>query len=223
MSDERDELWKEYAESPTPELREKIILANMKLVYQIVNRMRRFGFWTYISKDDLQSAGTRALIQCVDSFKPTKNTYFAGYAYPAIKTAVAREVAFIRGQKYDRESKSYYPIKSPETTDGLTGKRIACHRDKRTRQDRLDVFREACRGLSIKDRLLLIDYFYEDKTIADIAAEHGLTKQRIHQKLHKILNRIRKHWTVDPEAAGSSPVILAAVGNTEIPRKNRHF
>jgi RNA polymerase sigma factor for flagellar operon FliA len=80
-------LSKRYAETRSPELRERLILQYQPLVKYVV---RRLGYPTdsVMDYDDLVSHGTIGLIEAVERFDPERGTPFKAYAVARIKGAV---------------------------------------------------------------------------------------------------------------------------------------
>ncbi len=59
------------------------------------------------------------------------------------------------------------------------------------RSERLDFMREALKGLNQVERLLMINYYYNDQTMKEIADTLGLSESRISQMHSKIITRLR--------------------------------
>ncbi len=73
------DLWKQYLSTRSPDLREKLVLQSVPLVYYILNRL---GL-NYQGSDeyaDLANQGLMGLIEAVDHFDPAYETQFSTYA-----------------------------------------------------------------------------------------------------------------------------------------------
>lgn len=73
------DLWKQYLTTRSPELREKLVLQSVPLVYYILNRL---GLNCEGSDEypDLANQGILGLIDAVDHFDPVYETQFSTYA-----------------------------------------------------------------------------------------------------------------------------------------------
>jgi RNA polymerase sigma factor FliA len=57
--------------------------------------------------------------------------------------------------------------------------------------DQLDVLRMVCRGLSKRERLIVIGYYFENDTLAEIARQLALSEARVSQMHSQIIERLR--------------------------------
>jgi RNA polymerase sigma factor for flagellar operon FliA len=55
---------------------------------------------------------------------------------------------------------------------------------------------ESISKFSERDQKLLIDYYFEEKTQEELAAEHGVTDTRIHQRLKAMIEKLRQQLTI---------------------------
>lgn len=77
-NDETINLVAKYQETKDIEIRNKIILGNIRLVYKVAHKFRRslsHGF------DDLVSEGIMGLIDCIEKFDTENHKVFGNYAY----------------------------------------------------------------------------------------------------------------------------------------------
>lgn len=81
------EMWKSYAETKSPMIREKLILEYSPLVKFVAGRLSIY-FGSYVEYDDLVSFGVFGLIDAIDKFDVTKGVKFETYASLRIRGAV---------------------------------------------------------------------------------------------------------------------------------------
>ncbi len=84
-------LWAEFTQTPTPRLREQLVLAYLGLVKYVSGRLA-IGLPTFVELEDLFGAGLLGLMQAVDKFDPTRNIKFETYAVPRIRGAMLDEL-----------------------------------------------------------------------------------------------------------------------------------
>jgi RNA polymerase sigma factor for flagellar operon FliA len=76
---EREDLWKQYAETCDPALREEIIVQNVPLVRYVLGRLTIPALDAEVY-EDLVSQGILGLIDAVDRFEPERGLRFSTYA-----------------------------------------------------------------------------------------------------------------------------------------------
>ncbi|HHV97753.1 MAG TPA: FliA/WhiG family RNA polymerase sigma factor [Clostridiaceae bacterium] len=89
--EEQSRLWKIYAETKDPKIREKLILEYLHLVKYIAGRMNIY-FASNIEYDDLVSFGVIGLIDAIDKFDINKGVKFETYASLRIRGAIIDSV-----------------------------------------------------------------------------------------------------------------------------------
>ncbi len=89
--EEQSRLWKIYAETKDPKIREKLILEYLHLVKYIAGRMNIY-FASNIEYDDLVSFGVLGLIDAIDKFDINKGVKFETYASLRIRGAIIDSV-----------------------------------------------------------------------------------------------------------------------------------
>lgn len=83
----------------------------------------------------------------------------------------------------------------PDERDGYLSRRAAPDE----RLARRDVWRSVSRGLSPKERLLLILYYMEGLTMEETGRSLGLTESRVSQLHSNLLKRLRSRYAGNPE------------------------
>ncbi len=88
---EKEKLWQEYHENPTPELRETIIVEYAPLVKLVAGRLSMYLGYN-VEFDDLVSYGVFGLIDAIDKFDITKDVKFETYASLRIRGAILDQI-----------------------------------------------------------------------------------------------------------------------------------
>ena len=86
-----DKLWSEYQKKPTPEIRERLILAYAQLVKLVAGRLSMY-LGHNVEYDDLVSYGIFGLIDAIDKFDMDKNVKFETYASLRIRGAILDQI-----------------------------------------------------------------------------------------------------------------------------------
>lgn len=87
----RNDLWKEYARTKNPELREKLIIEYAGLVKIIAGRLGMYLGYT-VEYDDLVGYGIFGLIDAIDKFELTKGVKFETYASLRIRGSILDQI-----------------------------------------------------------------------------------------------------------------------------------
>jgi len=83
----RNEIWKNYASSKSPELKEQIVLEHIYLVQRIANKVAAY-LPPHISRDDLNSNGIFGLLEAVERYNPDWGVPFPAFASKRIRGAI---------------------------------------------------------------------------------------------------------------------------------------
>ena len=123
MDDEqKNKLWKEYGESRSPEIREKLILEYAPLVKLVAGRLSMYlGF--NVEYDDLVGYGIFGLIDAIDKFDLMKDVKFETYASLRIRGAILdqiRKMDWIPRTVRQRQKKIDAAIRDIERDTGHT-------------------------------------------------------------------------------------------------------
>jgi RNA polymerase sigma factor for flagellar operon FliA len=81
------QLWRQYAESRDPAIRETLITENAYLIKYVAGRLNIY-FGANLEYDDLLSFGVFGLIDAIDKFDPNKGVKFETYASLRIRGAI---------------------------------------------------------------------------------------------------------------------------------------
>ena len=84
---DKQKLWETYRKSPTPEMREQIILEYAPLVKVVAGRLSMYLGYN-VEYEDLVSYGIFGLIDAIDKFDMQKDVKFETYASLRIRGAI---------------------------------------------------------------------------------------------------------------------------------------
>ena len=84
---EHQNLWKQYAQTKDPQIREILIVENAYLIKYVAGRLNIY-FSANFEYDDLVSFGVFGLIDAIDKFDPNKGVKFETYASLRIRGAI---------------------------------------------------------------------------------------------------------------------------------------
>ena len=87
----KKKLWEDYADTKSPEIREKIILEYAPLVKVVAGRLSMYLGYN-VEYDDLVSSGTFGLIDAIDKFDCLKDVKFETYASLRIRGAILDQI-----------------------------------------------------------------------------------------------------------------------------------
>ena len=98
---EQKKLFNEYRVTKDPVIREKLILANLRLVPYVA---REYYAYSGYSQEDLESAGYEELVRLIDKFDLSRGAKFSTFAVKSLLGAMQNEVrnsTNIPGNRYD--------------------------------------------------------------------------------------------------------------------------
>jgi len=144
--------------------------------------------------DDLVQEGYLGLIEAAKRFKEEKEVKFLTYggwwagAYMKryLRKEMTRESYIVRWEQEDGEDCDFDPFYKIESPDPLPDD--LCYRE-----EMISLLRKALVSLSRKDITLLYAYFWEDKTLYEIADELKISAEAVRQRIHKALDCLRRH------------------------------
>ena len=88
---DKQKLWETYRKSPTPEMREQIILEYAPLVKVVAGRLSMYLGYN-VEYEDLVSYGIFGLIDAIDKFDMQKDVKFETYASLRIRAAILDQI-----------------------------------------------------------------------------------------------------------------------------------
>jgi len=145
--------------------------------------------------DDLVQEGYLGLIEAEKRFRKEKKVKFLTYggwwadAYMKqyLRREAARENHIVRWEptegEEDYDFDPFYKIESPDPLPD----------DLYCREEMISLLRKALVSLPRRDITLLYAYFWEDKTLYEIADELKISAEAVRQRVHKALDRLCRH------------------------------
>ena len=165
----------------------QIIRANLRLVVSIVKR--------YVTNDDqlfdLISEGNQSLMQAAEKFDYTRGFKFSTYATWAIKKNHARTYA-VEMKRRDR-----FRTGPDELLHDEPEHRADPQQQLRDQQEREAQVGKILRRLPVRERQIIVSRFglargEEPKTLKEVGAQFGVSKERIRQLEIRALNELRE-------------------------------
>ncbi|GJM43976.1 MAG: RNA polymerase sigma factor WhiG [Gemmatimonadota bacterium] len=90
-SENAEHLWKDYRNTRSPEIREKLVLRYVSLVKYVAGRLA-IGLPPSVQADDLISSGILGLMDAIDKYDLERDTRFETYAVTRIRGAILDEL-----------------------------------------------------------------------------------------------------------------------------------
>jgi len=91
MLKEISDLWKQYKDTNSPDLREKLIVSYLPLVKYVLGRISLY-LPPHLDSEDLTISGVIGLIKSVEEFDLSRNIEFTTFAVPRIRGAILDEL-----------------------------------------------------------------------------------------------------------------------------------
>jgi RNA polymerase sigma factor for flagellar operon FliA len=192
------------ASSPTMNA---LIVAHLFVVRHIAVRLKR-RLPAQIQLSELIAVGYLALRLLAPRFHTRHGVPFEAYIRPRIHGAMVdylraesplsrRELRELRAQRLETESPLIAPVRlvpldeaRGDVPDPDPGPEV------RARQaERRVILRRAIRTLGRRDRKILIGYYFEDRTLADIGTDHHIGESRVSQLRTAALHTLRRAMT----------------------------
>lgn len=203
-----DTLWSRYRATPTADVRNALACHYLPFVERIARQV-----WSTLPNGapdqlDLVANGVFGLLASLERFDPDRKCKFETFAAVRVRGAMLdylREIDWaprlVRQKQAAGEEVDVPALLSLH--DAKTGRQannralVEVLSDRRTppasdRVDRIEFLRAACRGLNTRERLIVIGYYFESRTFAEIGAELGVSESRISQMHSAIVPRLRK-------------------------------
>ncbi len=175
-------------------IRERIIDANMGLVFDLLGRNR----FKNVDFDELRSEGLMALLRASDTYNPWSGFRFSTYACNSILRSFSR-VAVMESKRRHLWANSFEPSMEPvdlfkeKRSDhlGLLGERLS------------ELMNDKSAGLSENERYVLSQRFpfkpNEHKaTLVKVGEAMKISKERVRQIQESALSKLRQLLSMDP-------------------------
>jgi len=176
------------------EIRERLVDANLGLVYELIRRSR----FTNVDNDDLVSDGLYALLQAAEAFNPWKGYRFSTYACNAILRAFVRR-SMAETKRRNHAPASFDPLL--ESGDTMAEQRES---DSALYAERLSrLIDEGGADISETERFVLARRFpmtrnRKRSTLEEIGRAISVSKERVRQIQNGALEKLREAMEADP-------------------------
>ncbi|MCF8240172.1 MAG: sigma-70 family RNA polymerase sigma factor [Melioribacteraceae bacterium] len=212
------QIWFEYKENPTVELKKQIILNYVKLVHYVIHNSKLINLDVVDERDYFQF-GIEGLNEAIDRFDPEFGTKFETYAIQRIRGKIIDELRKLqikpRPVQDNPQSTRYSNVSIDATFDsegeGYTLAEVIPS-DSKTPDDIVmkdelkNLLIEEIKNLEERDRLIITLYYYENLNYKEIASVLGITVSRISQVhgriIQKLKDKIQKHYGEPINLAG---------------------
>lgn len=148
------ELLKLYQQNQDPQIKEKLVLSNLKLVLSLVQKYQQ----RVSNLDDLFQVGVIGLIKAIDHFDTSLEVRFSTYAVPLILGEMKR---------YLRESS---PMRIPRSLRDIAYKALVMNEDYLKKHHREASFQELSRLLKI-DEYTLVEALSSTHNVSSLSQE----------------------------------------------------
>ena len=197
------QLWLQYKNGASPELKKQIILNYTNLVHYVIHNSKFISNKIFDDRDYFQF-GIEGLSEAIDRFDPDYGTKFETYAIQRIRGKIIDELRKVQSKQkvytvteeevyhttmslnssIDEENNCqlYEVISDESETPG----------DTTEKNESKELLLEAIKQLDEKERLIITLYYYENMNYAEIAKVIGVTVSRVSQVHTKIIDSLKK-------------------------------
>lgn len=184
--------------------REQMITQNIPLVVHIAKGYCGKG----VDFDDLVSEGSLGLMQAVDRFDPSLgkfSTYAVFWIRQKLNRALSNHSRTIRlpcyvvtalnkagWQPEGNKTLEHAASVRCESLDSEEAREVAApNKDDKPEQTVLAALQDALFTLPKRDRYIISQRFFQDKTLEEVGTQLGLTRERVRQLQNRALKRLR--------------------------------
>lgn len=150
--------------------KDKLIKHNLKLVMFCSKGLYTPNF------DDLIQVGNMALIECIEQYDVKKGYKFNSYAFPTIR---------FKMMNYINKNKIIFD----EIDDNNI---IDDYNPFENNNDIKVLITKLLSKLNEKDKMIMTKYYYDNQTFREIGEELGMSKQLVHIRYKKIINKLKE-------------------------------
>ena len=176
------------------EIRERLVDANLGLVYELIRRSR----FTNVDNDDLVSDGLYALLQAAEAFNPWKGYRFSTYACNAILRAFVRR-SMAETKRRTHAPASFDPLmENGDTVGEQRESDSALYTERLTK-----LIDDGGVDISETERFVLARRFPMSRhrkraTLEEIGRAISVSKERVRQIQNGALEKLREAMEADP-------------------------
>lgn len=201
-SETLDGLWAAYQASRSTMDRNALATAYVPWLTEIASRqvvkLPIGSGWTI---DDLVNSAAIGLLDAIERFNPALGNRFKTFAAPRVRGAMIdgiRAMPWFHECRRNPPRMSQFPEPKPgHDVEGHQGQFTDLLVDERelpaaAGEDTEDFWREVVKGLTLRERLILLLYFREELTLKQTGAHVGVGESRTSQVLSSVTERIRR-------------------------------
>ena len=190
--------------------REDVVQAHMPLVGHLVREMLT-RVPAHVNRDDLLSAGYAALVHAARGYDDERGVPFARFAAARVRGALLDELRGLDwASRSVRQRAVVFSLQGFATVgaDDMVTEPGAGPEELLIRRERLGYLRDAIDALPERLRAVVQGYFFEERPMARIAEELGVTESRVSQLRAEALTLLRDglNTHLDPALAAQNRV-----------------
>jgi RNA polymerase sigma factor FliA len=206
MDDHERQLWDSYHADRSDAARNALVIHFLPYVRsQVAKFVETIPAWAGVEAGDLVNDLVPALIDLIKRFDLSRRLAFTTFASQRLCGAMRdamRERDFVpRSVRIKLKKDPEYPVPSivPMCGDDDTCRfdnstplqyRLPAAPEKASEGERSRFWAAVCRGLDKTDRLILLMYYREQKTMAQIGESLGVSESRVSQRMKSIKARL---------------------------------
>ena len=194
------DLWCEYKESPTTEIKKKIVVTYANLVHYVIHNSKFINYDVFEDKDYFQF-GIEGLSEAIDRFDPDYGTKFETYALQRIRGKILDEIRKVQSKNKPYSNSDIMAVnlslnKSVSDEDGFMLYEVLPDENEvpdetAENNEAKELLVKALQELEERDRLIITLYYYEHLNYKEIAKLLGITVSRVSQVHSKILTKLK--------------------------------
>ena len=197
------QLWLQYKNGASPELKKQIILTYTNLVHYVIHNSKFISNKIFDDRDYFQF-GIEGLSEAIDRFDPDYGTKFETYAIQRIRGKIIDELRKVQSKQkiYTASEEEVYhttmSLNSPIDDENncqlyeVISDESETPGDTTEKNESKELLLEAIKQLDEKERLIITLYYYENMNYAEIAKVIGVTVSRVSQVHTKIIESLKK-------------------------------
>ena len=202
-----DKVWEDYTNFGLKSDRDKLVVHYAPMVNSIAGKISA-GLPKNVETDDLVGYGIFGLIDAVTKFDPDRGFKFSTYATFRIKGAIVdglRANDWVpRSIRVKSKAEGDYHVTRVDSVDSLVNEEGSMTLGDTIAEDfgYDHTFDQMCdllvNGISLltdREKVVLVAYYYENLTLADIGRILGVTESRVSQIHSKAMSFLREQFT----------------------------
>jgi RNA polymerase sigma factor for flagellar operon FliA len=194
-------LWDEYKNSPSEELKKRIMIQYTNLVHYVIQHSK-FVKLSVIEEKDFFQFGIEGLSEAIDRYDPDYGTKFETYAIQRIRGKIIDELRKLQKKpKISKDSEQRYSdLSLNQSFDGEDGYQLyetipndtVLPDDEYNKNELKEILIAAMKELQERDRLIITLYYYENLNYKEIAELLDITVSRVSQIHSRIIKDLKK-------------------------------